>query len=460
MIKIQNRRDQTIALFGLGSSGLITARALAASGVNVLAWDDSPPQRNKAKQEPISIQDLYSYDFTNIDALVLAPGVPFKYLSHPIAQKARAADLPIIGDIELLIEACPTAKFIGVTGTNGKSTTTALIGHMLQTAGVKNQIGGNLGPPALGLNEPSTKEIIVLELSSYQLDLTRDATFDIAVFLNMSPDHLDRHGDMDGYFSAKRKIFRDRQNIIKPQSAVVGIDERYGCSLYRELSARNSWTVYPISTTKNLSDGFYAKNGSLYKQNNTCICDLNKATNLPGKHNWQNAAAAAAVGHALGIKSDIIADAITNYHGLPHRMENIGVINGVTFINDSKATNSVSTARALACHNNIYWIAGGLAKNDGIEAIKPYLTNIRQAFLIGDAAGAFETELGGKIGVTQCGDLETATQMAYFSASKEHTNKPTVLLSPACASFDQWQNFEVRGDAFKKFVASVELGAR
>lgn len=459
MIKIQNRRDQTIALFGLGSSGIATARALAAGGVNVLAWDDSAPQRNKAKNESISIQDLYSYDFTNIDALVLTPGVPFKHIPHPIAQKARVAGRPIIGDIELLIEAYPTTTFVGVTGTNGKSTTTALIGHMLRTAGIKNQVGGNLGPPALGLNEPNTKEIIVIELSSYQLDLTLNATFDIAVFLNISPDHLDRHGDMNGYFSAKRQIFRNRQNVIKSQFAVIGIDEEYGRSLYSELSAQDGWTVYPISISKNLSDGFYAENGSLYKQSSTYICDLNKAPNLPGIHNWQNAAAAAAVGHALGIKSDIIADAITNYPGLPHRMENLGVINGVRFINDSKATNGVSTARALACYNNIYWIAGGLAKNEGIAAIKPYLKNIRHAFLIGDAAEVFETELSNKIGVTQCGDLKTATQMAYFSASKEHSNKPTVLLSPACASFDQWQNFEVRGDAFKKFVTSVELGA-
>ena len=460
MIKIQNRRDQTIALFGLGASGLTTAHALAASGVNVIAWDDSALQRDKAKQESISIHDLYSYDFTNIDALVLAPGVPFKHMPHPIAQKALVAGRPIMGDIELLIEACPTAKFIGVTGTNGKSTTTTLIGHILRTAGVKNQIGGNLGPPALGLNQPNAEEIIVLELSSYQLDLTRNATLDISVFLNMSPDHLDRHGDMNGYFNAKRQIFRKRQNTIKPQFAVIGIDDGYGRFLYRELSAQDGLTVFPISMSKNLSDGFYAKNGSLYNQTNTLICDLNKAANLPGIHNWQNAAAAAAVGHALGIKNQLIADAITNYHGLPHRMENLGVINGVTFINDSKATNSVSTARALACHTNIYWIAGGVAKNEGIEAIKPFLTNIRHAFLIGDAAGTFELELSDKIEVTQCGDLETATQMAYLSASKGLSDNPAVLLSPACASFDQWQNFEVRGDAFKKLVSSIQSEAK
>ncbi|MAS82982.1 MAG: UDP-N-acetylmuramoyl-L-alanine--D-glutamate ligase [Legionellales bacterium] len=460
MIRLQNRRDQTIAVFGLGSSGIITARALAAAGVDVLAWDDSASQRKKAKKEPFSIQNLYSYDFSKIDTLVLAPGVPYKHISHPIAQKAQAACRPILGDIELLIEACPTTKFIGVTGTNGKSTTTALIGQMLQTAGIKNQIGGNLGPPALGLNQPSAGEIIVLELSSYQLDLTRNATLDIAVFLNMSPDHLDRHGDMEEYFCAKRRIFRDRQNITAPQFAVIGTDEVYGSYLYSELSAKDGWTVYPISISKTLPNGFYVKDGSLYNQSGTCFCDLKKANNLPGIHNWQNAAASAAVGYALGIKSDIIADAITNYHGLPHRMENLGVINGVTFINDSKATNSVSAARALACHKNIYWIAGGLAKNESMEAIKPYLTNIQHAFLIGDAAGAFEAELGDKIEVTQCGDLETATQMAYFYASKEYFNKPTVLLSPACASFDQWQNFEVRGEAFKNFVASVKSDAK
>ena len=461
MIEIQSRRDQSIALFGLGASGLATARALVASGANVFAWDDSQDQRTAAQNDSIQISDLYARDFNDLAALVLAPGIPLIHKPHAMAQKAQAANCPIIGDIELLIEACPTTQFIGITGTNGKSTTTALIGHMLTTAGIKSQIGGNLGPPALDFDSPKRGEIIVLELSSYQLDLTQNATFDVAVFLNISPDHLDRHGDMDGYIDAKRRIFRDKMDTAEPQIAIIGIDDENGKSLYKELSQRPGWRAIAISMSDMLDDGFYANNGWLFEANTgdaKAICDLSHANGLPGTHNWQNAAAAAAVGQVLKISNDNIASAITSYPGLPHRMENLGSTHGVTFINDSKATNGEAAARALACYDDIFWIAGGRAKDDGLAVIKPFLPNIRHAFLIGEAGPVFETELAGAVPITQCGDLETATTEAYRAASDSQAKKSTVLLSPACASFDQWKNFEIRGDAFKEFVTGLAEG--
>jgi UDP-N-acetylmuramoylalanine--D-glutamate ligase len=461
VIKIQSRRDQTIALFGLGTSGLATARALVASGANVLAWDDNQDQRTAAQNDSIQVSDLYARDFNDLAALVLAPGIPLTHKPHAIAQKAQDANCPIIGDIELLIEACPATQFIGITGTNGKSTTTALIGHMLTTSGINTQIGGNLGPPALGFENPAKDEIIVLELSSYQLDLTQNATFDIAVFLNVSPDHLDRHGDMDGYIDAKRRIFRDRADTAEPQIAIIGVDDENGRSLYKEFSRRPGWRAIAISMSSILDDGFYADNGTLYEANlgkTEAICDLSEANSLPGTHNWQNASAAAAVGHVLKISNDNIVSAITSYPGLAHRTENLGRVHDVTFINDSKATNGEAAARALACYDNIFWIAGGRAKDDGLAFIKPFLPKIRHAFLIGEAAPEFEAELAGTVPVTQCNDLETATTEAYRVARESRAKKATVLLSPACASFDQWKNFESRGNAFKEFVSNLGKG--
>jgi len=461
VIEIQSRRDQTIALFGLGASGLASARALIKSGATVLAWDDNKDQREAVQRDGIVVCDLYKQDFETLDALVLAPGIPLTHKPHAIAQRAKAANCPIIGDIELLIEACPATQFIGVTGTNGKSTTTALVGHLLHTANIKLQIGGNLGPPALGFNMPAQDEIIVLELSSYQLDLTLKATFDIAVFLNISPDHLDRHGDMEGYINAKRLIFRDRENTVDPQVAIIGVDDDNGRTLFKEFSQRPGWRAIAISMSERLDDGLYADNGTLYQAtagNIEEICDLSQAQSLPGTHNWQNAAAAAAVGHTLKISHDDIASAITSYPGLPHRMENLCRVYNATFINDSKATNGEAAARALSCYEDIFWIAGGRAKDDGLAVIKPFLPNIRHAFLIGEAGPAFEAELAGAVPVTQCGDLETATKKAYQAALASKSNRATVLLSPACASFDQWKNFEIRGEAFKRFVAEIAEG--
>ena len=393
MINLESRRNQNIAVLGLGVSGLMAARALQRSGANVLAWDDNENQCKEAVAAGIPIVNLYKKNFRAMDALVLAPGIPFTNQPHKLVEKAKVLNKPILGDIELLIEACPQSRFIGITGTNGKSTTTALIGHILEFAGVYAQIGGNFGIPALGLKQPDKDEIVVLELSSYQLDLTSKASFDIAVFINLSPDHFDRHGDMNRYFKAKQRIFRTRNVGSSKQSAVIGLDDDYGKKLYHSLKQKTGWEITPISVSKTLSCGFFVKNGILFEatgENATKISNLKPIKTLKGPHNWQ-----------------------------------------------------------------IYWIAGGRKKLDDLRLIQPYLSNIQSAFLFGEAEDDFAKALEPYISINRCGDLETATREACEQAIKNQVDESVVLLSPACASFDQWPNFEVRGEAFKNFVKTL-----
>lgn len=458
MINLESRRNQNIAVLGLGVSGLMAARALQRSGANVLAWDDNETQCKEAVAAGIPIVNLYKKSFRKMDALVLAPGVPFTNQPHKIVEKAKFLNKPILGDIELLIEACPQSRFIGITGTNGKSTTTALIGHILEFAGVYAQIGGNFGIPALGLNQPNKDEIIVLELSSYQLDLTSKASFDIAVFINLSPDHFDRHGDMNRYFKAKQRIFRTRNEGSPKQLAIIGLDDKYGKKVYISLEQKSRWEITPISMSKTLSCGFFVKDGFLFEAKEgkaTKISNLNPIKTLKGTHNWQNAAAATAVVRKLGVHPPTIGQALASYPGLPHRMESIASVENVQFINDSKATNVQAAALALSCFNKIYWIAGGRQKLNDLRIIQPYLPNIQAVFLFGEAEEDFAQTLEPYISINRCGNLETATQKACELALRNLGDESVVLLSPACASFDQWPNFEVRGEAFKKFVKTL-----
>lgn len=460
MIEIRSRTDQHLAVFGLGTSGIAAARALAASGAHVAAWDDSDSQRSAAAESGVALADLYALDFSTVDALVLAPGIPLTHRPHAIAERARVAGRPVIGDIELLVEACPRARFVGITGTNGKSTTTALVGHILRDVGYRAQVGGNLGPPALAFDPPEPGDIVVLELSSYQLDLTRHASFDIAVWLNLSPDHLDRHGGMDGYIAAKRRIFRDRRGDGTTQIAIIGIDDEHSRAIFDRIAGRDRWTAIPVSITGSLDYGVFVADGILYDAllGAADICDLTAIPTLPGRHNWQNAAAAYAVARAIGIAPDSIAAALATYPGLPHRMEQVAVIGTVRYINDSKATNVEAAARALACYDAIYWIAGGQAKGEGLDGIRPWAPRIRHAFLIGEAEAAFAAALDGLVPVSRCGDLAAATRAAHAMAQKEGPPGAAVLLSPACASFDQWKNFEQRGDRFRALVRDIAEG--
>ncbi len=451
MIRIPHEPGRPVAVLGLGKSGLVAARALAASGSEVWAWDD-----DAMKRKALSTTDLYKCDWSRPSALVLSPGIPQRYPApHPIAAMATAANVPIIGEVELLFRAQPKATFVGITGTNGKSTTTALIGHVLRRAGKRAEVGANLGTPALALAPLEEGGIYVLEMSSYQLELVPTARFDVAVLLNVTPDHLDRHGGMAGYVAAKRGIF-DRQ---RPQDwAVIGIDDEYCRAICEGLAGRH---VVAVAVGRQASTAIIVRHGILSDEIGREIMDLARAPALPGPHNWQNAAAAFAVGRALGLSNAAIAAGIETYPGLPHRQELILTREGVRFINDSKATNADATAKALACYDPIYWILGGRPKETGLDGLEPYYHRIAKAYLIGEAAADFEKRLAGDdVATRQCGTLDRAVAAAAADAAAAKQEGAVVLLSPACASFDQFANFEERGERFRNLVNELDRPAR
>lgn len=461
MITVSRFADRPVAVFGLGRSGIASALSLAAGGATVWAWDDDGKSRAAAAAEGVTLQEPSACEWRRTAALLLSPGVPLTHPApHPVVELARQAGCPIIGDIELLVLTQPKATYVGITGTNGKSTTTALIGHILKEAGRTVDVGGNLGAPALGLEPLEAGGIYVLELSSYQLDLVEDATFDVAVFINLSPDHLGRHGGMDGYVAAKRRIFRHQKPHM---TAIVGIDDDLSRGIFEELKAEGGRRVVPISCLRRVSKGVSAVGGRLVDDTEGAmrsVVDLAAAPTLPGEHNWQNAAAAYAAARAVGVEREVIAKALLTYPGLAHRQERITSVDGIAFINDSKATNSDAAARALACYDAIYWIAGGLPKEGGLAGVEPYLPRIRRAFLIGAAEAAFAESLSGQVPVSRCGTLDVAVREAHRLASAEAIPGAVVLLSPACASFDQFTSFEHRGDVFRSLVAELAWGRR
>jgi len=469
MIPVPTRAGQRLAIFGLGASGLAAGRALVASGAKVSAWDDDGRRREAAGKIGMPLLDLYRASWTRIEGLVLAPGIPLTHPApHPVVELAKKAHCPVLGDIELFAETAPAAIVIGITGTNGKSTITALVGHVLKSAGKSVQVGGNLGTPVLDLDPLPADGAYVLELSSYQLDLTEHAKFDVAVLVNVSPDHLDRHGGMSGYVAAKRRIFRARGSDEAKgrkiaQTAVVGMDDSYSREIRDALSHESAWRVVPVSGVRRIEGGVYVIEGLLYDETAGAlgpVLDVRNAPNLPGAHNWQNAAAAYAAARAAGAAPSDIARSIETYPGLPHRQERIATVKGVTFINDSKATNGDSAARALACYTAIYWIAGGKPKDDGLGKAVEWLHGVRHAYLIGEAAARFEGDLAGKVKTNRSETLARAMREAFADARKEHAEDAVVLLSPACASFDQFANFEARGEAFRAEVAKIAKEAQ
>ncbi len=446
-----------IAVFGLGRSGIASALALQKSGAEVWAWDDNENAREVAEEAGVSLVDLYTCDWSELMTLLLSPGVPLHHPApHPLVMLARDAGCEIIGDIELLARTQRDASYVGVTGTNGKSTTTALLGHILQVSGREAEIGGNLGTPALTLMPMGHEGIYVLEMSSYQLDLTVSITFDVAVLLNLSADHLERHGGMDGYIAAKKTIF-NRQT--KPRTAVIGIDDDYCRTICDELTAADDQRVVPVSSHQAVSGGVYVKDGALIDDMDgdaVPVMDLNSVATLPGQHNWQNAAAAYAAARAVGIAPHAVMACINSYPGLAHRMELVERVDGILFVNDSKATNPDAAAKALASYDSIYWIAGGRPKEGGLEAVMSHLGNVRHAFLIGEAAEDMNIQLSSHVECSVSGDLANAIKAAYEQALADGAGRETVvLLSPACASFDQFSNFEARGNAFKDLVEAL-----
>jgi UDP-N-acetylmuramoylalanine--D-glutamate ligase len=462
-------RGKRYAVLGLARSGAATVRALLASGAEVVAWDTDegrrasilpckgrgtmtrsgmveghqyervagdggpsttgfaggPPPR---AGEDLTIADPETLDLAGFDALVVSPGVPLN--RHSIAAKAREAGVPIIGDIELFAQAradLPPHKVVGITGTNGKSTTTALIHHILETVGVPARLGGNIGLPILGQEQLPEGGVYVLELSSYQIDLTESLDCDVAILLNVTPDHLDRYADFQAYADSKARLFA----MQSPEhEAIVGIGDTASAAIARSLSARGE------HLTK-IAPG-------------VCL-DQSRWPSLQGPHNAQNALAAIAAVRALGADEAAIDRGLETFRGLPHRMQRVGERGGVGFVDDSKATNPESVAPALAAFERIHWILGGLAKSDDLDACRPYFDRVAHAYTIGEAGPRFANLLRPHMPVDESGTLDVAVQAAAANACAGET----VLLSPACASFDQFRDYEARGDAFRAAVEAL-----
>jgi UDP-N-acetylmuramoylalanine--D-glutamate ligase len=455
VIEVAAFANQPVAVLGLARSGLTAAVALKAGGARVLAWDDFEAGRTAAEARGLALTELQGRDWSKIAALVLSPGIPHTFPKpHPVAAEAIAAGCAIVCDIDLLARAVPDAKYVGITGTNGKSTTTALVGHILKRSGRSAEIGGNIGVPVLDLARLGADGTYVLELSSYQLERIPSVALDVAVLLNITPDHLDRHGSMAGYIAAKRQIF---EQTAEQATAIVSLDDPNSRSMMMELMMANRHRIVPISVTARAAGGVFVESRTLIDDmENKAVraLDLSALPTLMGRHNWQNACAAYAVARALGIEGHVIAAAMKDFPGLAHRQEKIRDIGKVAYINDSKATNTDSAAQALATYERIYWLAGGIFKEEALGALIPLLARVREAFLFGESAPKFAGWLKGKVLVTECASMQEAVQRAHDAAQKA-PDGGIVLLSPACASFDQFRDFEHRGDEFRKAVEAL-----
>ncbi|MGE5504495.1 MAG: UDP-N-acetylmuramoyl-L-alanine--D-glutamate ligase [Actinomycetota bacterium] len=451
MILVPSLAGKAVAVMGLGKSGTATARALAASGAGVLAWDDNEGARRIAAEDGIAIADFSVVDVAKAALVVWSPGIPHTWPApHPVAQRARAAGVPILCDVELLALAKPAAHFLAVSGTNGKSTTTTLLAHVLAECGRECAAGGNLGTAALAMPELGPDGRYVLELSSYQLELVDTLSLDVAVLLNITPDHLARHGGLDGYVASKRRMFAQ----VKPGgTAVVGVDDEHCRAIADELAAKGR-RVVRISAERVLDKGVSAPDGVLLDDGRP-MCDLKAVARLPGRHNWQNACAVYACARADGIAPEAIAEALVSYPGLAHRQELVAEIDGVVYVNDSKATNADAAEKALVCYDHVYWIIGGQAKEGGIASLQRHFGRIVHAFLIGEAADQFAATLDGKVAFTRSGTLAAAVAAARERALADGHEDAVVLLSPACASWDQFKSFEHRGQAFRDLVDAM-----
>jgi UDP-N-acetylmuramoylalanine--D-glutamate ligase len=448
--------NKRVAVFGLARSGLSCAVALMRGGAGVAAWDDSEPAQDKARAEGLPVVNLHMLDFNTLDALVLSPGVP---LTHPephwTVVKAKAAGIEIISDTEVFSREARNAgaKLICITGTNGKSTTTALIGHVLKQCGVDVHVGGNIGLAVFNLPEPAAGRVYVLELSSFQIDLMPTLHPDVGVLINLTPDHLDRHGTMEHYAEVKSRMFA---KMVAGDTAVLGVDDTWCAAIAERISPEAD--VRRVSVMRDLPDGLVAHDGILRDVRlNTAEnrVDLRGMASLRGSHNWQNAAIAFAVARACGLGAPKVEAAMRTFPGLAHRMQQVAKLGPVIFVNDSKATNADAAEKALASFDDIYWIAGGIAKSGGIESLRRYFPKIRHAFLIGVAAADFAAELGSAVSHSSFASLDDAVIAAAAMAAAQGRAAPVVLLSPACSSFDQFKNFEVRGDAFVAAVARL-----
>jgi UDP-N-acetylmuramoylalanine--D-glutamate ligase len=459
MIPVKSFAGKKVAVFGLGGSGLASAQALQTGGAHVIGFDDSAASIDKAKAAGITTEDLRKIDWSNVSALLLAPGVP---LTHPephwSAQLAKKAGAEIIGDVELFCRErrrlAPNSPFVAITGTNGKSTTTALIHHLLKSAGRDAQLGGNIGTAVLTLEPPSSDRAHVVECSSYQIDLAPTIDPRVGVFINLSEDHLDRHGTIEHYAAVKERLVAGVQD---DGAAVIGVDDEW-CAAAAERVAAKGKNVVRISVRKRLPDGIYAENGRIIRAKvgkTETIATLDGIGSLRGVHNAQNACCAAASPLALGLTPEQIQAGLRSFPGLAHRMEQVGRKGAVLFVNDSKATNADSSAQALASFTDMFWIAGGKPKTGGITSLEKFFPRIRKAYLVGEAAEEFARTLDGKVPYNVTGTIDRAVEASARDAAASGLKEPVVLLSPACASFDQFRNFEIRGDHFRSLVLKL-----
>jgi UDP-N-acetylmuramoylalanine--D-glutamate ligase len=459
MIPVTSFAGKKVAVFGLGGSGLVSASALLAGGADVVGGDDNAETVAKATRAGIPTADLRHADWSRISALVLAPGVP---LTHPAphwtVRLARAAAVEIVGDIELFCRErrrhAPDAPFVAITGTNGKSTTTALTAHLAKTAGYDAELGGNIGTAILSLHPPARGRVHVIEVSSYQADLAPSLDPSVGILLNVSEDHLDRHGTLTNYAAVKERVVAGLQD---GGTAVVGVDDNW-CQAAADRIERAGKRMVRVSVRRPLADGITVEAGRIMQAAGgtaTEIALLGGIGSLRGVHNAQNAACAAAAALALGLTVEQIQKGLRSFPGLAHRMEEVGRKGRVLFVNDSKATNADSAAQALACFSDIFWIAGGKPKSGGLSPLAGFFPRIRKAYLVGEAAAGFAAALDGKVPHVVAGTLDRAVALAARDAEAADVAEPVVLLSPACASFDQYRNFEVRGDAFRGLVRAL-----
>jgi len=459
LIPITTFAGRKVAVFGLARSGLLSARALTAGGAAVVAFDDNETSVAEAQAEGIATQDLHELDWSTIAALVLAPGVP---LTHPTPHwsvtLAHKAGVEVIGDIELFCRErakagldCP---LVAITGTNGKSTTTALTAHLLKSAGRDVQMGGNIGVAVLGLEPFKSGRVYVLEISSYQIDLAPSLHPTVGILLNVTEDHLDRHGTMENYAAIKALL---PASVEAGGTAVIDVDDRYTRAAADRIE-RAGKSVVRVSVQAPLRDGYYADGSRIMRAvagKAHAAAQLAGIGSLCGQHNAQNAACAIAACVALGLDLPAIQKGLVSFPGLAHRMQQIGRKGRVLFVNDSKATNADSAAKALGSFHDIFWIAGGKPKSGGITSLAEFFPRIRKAYLIGEAAKEFAATLDGKVENEIDGVLSAAIDAAARDAEASDAKEPVVLLSPACASFDQYPNFEVRGQAFTDLVQAI-----
>jgi UDP-N-acetylmuramoylalanine--D-glutamate ligase len=459
VIPVTSLAGKTVAVFGLGGSGLASCHALKAGGANVVAADDNAESVAQAVEAGFTTANLREASWKDFAALVLAPGVP---LTHPAPHwtvlAAQQNGVPVIGDIELFCRErkrhAPNAPFVAITGTNGKSTTTALVAHLMREAGHDVQMGGNIGTAILSLEPPRTGRVHVVEMSSYQIDLTPSLDSSVGILLNVTEDHIDRHGTLAHYAAVKERLVA---SVQKTGTAVIGVDDNWCCNAADRIEQAGT-NVVRVSVRQPLANGIYAERDLIVRASGGArseIARIGGIGSLRGLHNAQNAACAAATALALGVKEGVIQKGLRSFPGLAHRMEQVGRRGAVLFVNDSKGTNADAAARALSSFNEIFWIAGGKPKTGGITSLAEFFPRVRKAYLIGEAAEEFAKTLGTIVPHEISQTLDVAIAAAARDAEASGLSDPVVLLSPACASFDQYRNFEIRGNRFRELVQAL-----